>query len=103
MNGIRLKKLATFVATLELSIVEESFIERPPPQAREVFIVQRLWNRIKDFIGKKDADEIEQEMELWFSEIAEIPGILDEIWDRYGSDEGFFAFLRSTFLTFGAG
>ena len=103
MNRMKLEKLAAFVATLNLSIVEESVVERPAPQARETFIVQRLWNRIKGFIGNNDADKIEKDLALWFREISEIPQILDEIWDRYGSDESFFAFLRSMFSTFGAG
>jgi hypothetical protein len=94
LTNERLSKLARFLAAHTGTAIDVS-TPRPMPDVGEVLVLKALLNFVRTQIGKGDAAVIEQTFRGVFERHAGVSEQVSEIWDRYGSDGAFFAFLNT--------
>jgi len=90
----RLSLLASFLANLVSPAIDIS-TPRPEPKTSETLLVNAFLRRMSAFAGGKDPTGTEQELRKVFLRHVGMEQRLDEIWNRYGSNESFFAFLST--------
>lgn len=90
----RLRRLADLLAHASDSIIDVT-TPRPMPDIGEALVVGAVLRFVREHIGKGDAAAIEQIFQGVFERHAGVSAQLSQIWDRYGSDESFLAFVQT--------
>jgi len=98
LNVSRIHRLAEFLAGWTLDDYHPE-TKRPPPDVNEILLLQVLMWHVRTQIGKGNTQGVEKTIKDLFGHGSGLENMIDEIWNRYGTDEGFFTLISSMIVS----
>ncbi len=90
----RINKLATFLASNEIFQIDIS-TKRPSPDAGNTLVMKSFLVAHKAKLARGDPDALAVDIQGNFTRVPGLADRINSIWNTYGSDETFFAWLKT--------
>lgn len=98
MHIDRINALAALLAGNEIFQIDIS-TKRPPPDAGNTLVMKSFLAAHKAKLARGDPDALAVDIQGNFTRVPGLADRINSIWDTYGSDEAFFAWLKTILST----